>query len=495
MGATTPPTAGNGKIVPVLRYGVKIVSMGFFVPKGEATIWRGPMLAKVVEKFLGGVEWGELDYLLVDLPPGTGDVQLSLCQMIPLTGAAVVSTPQDLAFNVAEKAIFMFNKLRTPVLGLVENMSGFECRHCGHREEIFGSGGARRFAMANEIPFLGEIPLSTDIRTTSDEGNPIVQSMPESPSARAFFRVAENLAAQVSTLTLGGVSTDRPEIAEITQPSESEVRILWKDGHESIYTGYALRVGCRCALCVDEMSGNKRLREESISKDVRPLSIDPVGRYAIRFQWSDGHSTGIYTFELLRELCPCPICAEKSRSTNTIEALGNRRYILRLATEARSGPCERRLCVPTVWHSARCGDAASGGFACLPRTLPLRVLELELVTPLRSGEDPVGELGRAAGAHEVDRPMEVDVDPAREFLRRLLVVPCPPKRGPAPSDHLALLAVKLSLCDRHRAPTSSANRPRDLGAVLARVARLSRADVAGLARRSSRPVPVLLHPR
>jgi ATP-binding protein involved in chromosome partitioning len=309
MGAATPPTAENGAIVPVLRYGVKIVSMGFFVPKGEATIWRGPMLVKVVDKFLGGVEWGELDYLLVDLPPGTGDVQLSLCQRIPLTGAAVVSTPQDLAFNVAEKAISMFTKLRTPVLGLVENMSGFECRHCGHREEIFGSGGARRFAMANEIPFLGEIPLSTDIRTTSDEGNPIVQSMPESPSARAFLRVAENLAAQVSTLTLGGVSTDRPEIAEVTRTSENEVRILWKDGHESIYTGYALRVGCRCALCVDEISGNKRLREESISKDVRPLSIDPVGRYAIRFQWSDGHSTGIYTFELLRELCPCPICA------------------------------------------------------------------------------------------------------------------------------------------------------------------------------------------
>ena len=314
MGAHVPPTAGNGNITPVLRYGVEIVSMGFFVPKGEATIWRGPMLSKVVEKFLGGVEWGELDYLLVDLPPGTGDVQLSLCQMIPLTGAAVVSTPQDLAFNVAEKAVSMFNKLRTPILGLVENMSGFECRHCGRREEIFGSGGARRFAMANEIPFLGEIPLSTDIRTTSDEGNPIVQSMPESPSARAFFRVAENLAAQISTLTLGGVSSDRPEIAEITRPSTSEVRILWKDGHESIYTGHALRVGCRCAVCVDEMLGNQRLREESIGKDVRSLSIDPVGRYAIRFQWSDGHSTGIYTFELLRELCPCPICAEKSRA-------------------------------------------------------------------------------------------------------------------------------------------------------------------------------------
>jgi ATP-binding protein involved in chromosome partitioning len=326
MGATAPPTVQNGTIVPVLRYGVKIVSIGFFVAKGEATILRGPMLSKLVDKFLGGVEWGELDYLLVDLPPGTGDVQLSLCQRIPLTGAAIVSTPQDLALNVAEKAISMFTTLRTPVLGLVENMSGFECPQCGHREEIFGSGGARRFAAASGIPFLGEIPLSTDIRTTSDEGNPIVESMPESPSARAFLRIAENLAAQVSTLSMGGLSTDRPEIAEISQPSENEVQILWKDGHESIYTGYALRVGCRCAICIDEISGNKRLREESISTEVRPLSIDPVGRYAIRFHWSDGHSTGIYTFEHLRELCPCPICADNAEA----------RAVARQSTQSRA---------------------------------------------------------------------------------------------------------------------------------------------------------------
>jgi ATP-binding protein involved in chromosome partitioning len=287
--------------------------MGFFVPKGEATIWRGPMLSKMVDQFLGTVEWGELDYLIVDVPPGTGDVQLSLCQTIPLTGAAVVSTPQDLAFNVAEKAIIMFNKLRTPVLGLIENMSGFECRHCGQREEIFGSGGARRYAMANKLPFLGEIPLSTDIRTTSDEGRPIVQSMPDSPSAQAFFRVAENLAAGVSTINMGGVATDRPEPVEITRPSQTEVRILWKDGHESVYTGYILRIGCRCAQCVDEMTGEKRLREELISKDVHPLAMEPVGRYAIRFRWSDGHSTGIYHFEHLRELCPCPGCAGKQQ--------------------------------------------------------------------------------------------------------------------------------------------------------------------------------------
>ncbi len=310
MGAGTPPAQRT----PAVSYGVKIMSMGFFVPKGEATIWRGPMLSKVVDQFLGGVEWGELDYLLVDLPPGTGDVQLSLCQTVQLTGAVIVSTPQDLAFNVAEKAILMFRKLRTPVLGLVENMSGFECRHCGQREEIFGGGGARRYAMTNDLPFLGEIPLATEIRTTSDAGRPIVDSVPDSPSARAFLRVAENLAAAVSTLHLSGVATERPEPAEITQPSPTEVRIRWKDGHDSLSTGHALRLTCGCAQCVDELSGKKRLRDETISRDVRPLAIEPVGRYALRFRWSDGHSTGIYPFEHLRALCPCPTCADAGQS-------------------------------------------------------------------------------------------------------------------------------------------------------------------------------------
>ena len=248
---------------------------------------------------------------------------MSLCQKIPLTGAAIVSTPQDLAFQVAEKAILMFKKLRIPILGLIENMSGFECTHCGHHEDIFGSGGARRHAMANALPFLGEIPLSTDIRTSSDEGRPIVESMPNSPSARAFFRVAENLAAGVSTLNLGGAASDRPEPAEMTQPSPREVRIVWKDGHKSVYTGYALRLACPCASCVDELSGRRRLREESISTDVHPLAMEPTGRYAMRFHWSDGHSTGIYTYEHLRAHCPCPICAGTRQTheerTTTVE--------------------------------------------------------------------------------------------------------------------------------------------------------------------------------
>ena len=154
MGADTQPISETERSSRRFVTGLRSYRWASLCPRVRRLL-RGPMLAKVVDQFLGSVEWGELDYLIVDLPPGTGDVQLSLCQKIPLTGAVIVSTPQDLAFNVAEKAILMFNKLRTPILGLVENMSGFECRNCGHREEIFGRGGARRYGMANNLPFLG----------------------------------------------------------------------------------------------------------------------------------------------------------------------------------------------------------------------------------------------------------------------------------------------------------------------------------------------------
>jgi ATP-binding protein involved in chromosome partitioning len=193
-----PEVTASRRIIPVEQHGLKVMSMAFFMKPDDAVIWRGPMLHKTVEQFLGGVEWGELDYLTVDLPPGTGDVQLSLCQMIPLTGAVIVSTPQDVALNVAQKAIAMFKKLNAPILGIIENMSAHVCPTCGTREEIFGSGGAKAIAERMKLPFLGEIPLETSIRETSDAGTPIVLADPGSPAAKAFTMVAENLAAQVS---------------------------------------------------------------------------------------------------------------------------------------------------------------------------------------------------------------------------------------------------------------------------------------------------------
>ena len=185
-------------LVPLEQYGVKIMSMGFFLPPDKAAVLRGPMLDKLLTQFLGDVAWGELDYLVIDLPPGTGDVQLSICQKIMMTGALVVSTPQDVALSVAQRAIFMFRQLNTPILGLVENMSYYLCSHCGQREEIFGTGAVKRASQDLNLPFLGEIPLATNIRACSDAGKPVVFSDPDSPQAKAFVQVAQNLAAQIS---------------------------------------------------------------------------------------------------------------------------------------------------------------------------------------------------------------------------------------------------------------------------------------------------------
>jgi len=301
-GAVPSPGGSPNRFVPPIAHGIKVVSMGFFVQPNDAVIWRGPMLHKAVEQFLGQVDWGELDYLIVDLPPGTGDIQLSLCQMIPLTGAAVVSTPQDVALNVAEKAIIMFNKLNTPVLGLVENMSGFVCSHCGQHEDVFGVGGCQRYAKERGIPFLGAVPLSVDIRETSDSGQPIVMSHPDSPSAKAFMKIAENLAAQISIRTADQGADGRAIPAKIELKSRQQLAISWSDKKETLLGCYDLRVACPCAQCVDEMTGVRRLDPNAIAKDVWPQNISPVGRYALHFQWSDGHGSGIYTFEHLRKL-------------------------------------------------------------------------------------------------------------------------------------------------------------------------------------------------
>ncbi len=192
-----PEVTAENRIVPPERDGIKLISMGYFLPQGEAVIWRGPMLHKMVQDFLGLVDWGPLDYLVIDLPPGTGDIQLSLCQTVPLTGAVIVSTPQDLALEVASKAIAMFKKLQTPVLGLVENMSYYHCPHCGERDDIFGHGGAESAARELGFPFLGAIPLSPLIRERSDRGEPL-QTGEETPSSKAFADIARAVTEQVA---------------------------------------------------------------------------------------------------------------------------------------------------------------------------------------------------------------------------------------------------------------------------------------------------------
>jgi len=212
LGITDTPKPGGRGMIPVVAYGVPVISAGFFIRPDQAVVWRGPMLAKMIEQFLGQVEWGELDYLIVDLPPGTGDVQLTLCQRIPLTGAVIVTTPQPVAVNIAEKAIIMFQQLKTPVLGVIENMSYWESRRTGEREYIFGSGGADKIAEKWDFPVLGKIPLATTIRETSDGGKPIVIEDPASPAADAFNYAAKNLAAQISIRNLKAEAEDLVKI-------------------------------------------------------------------------------------------------------------------------------------------------------------------------------------------------------------------------------------------------------------------------------------------
>ncbi|MGI8784624.1 MAG: P-loop NTPase [Acidobacteriota bacterium] len=201
MGVTGKPLSSGGKILPMENYGVRMTSLGFFMAPGEAAIWRGPMVMKAVQQLLYDVEWGELDYLIVDLPPGTGDAQLTLAQIVPVDGAIIVSTPQEVALIDAVKGVNMFKTMNVPILGIIENMSYFVCPHCGERTEIFSHGGARRKAAELGVPYLGEIPIDPAIRAGGDEGNPAVNQSESSPQSQAFFAVARMVLEQVKLTT------------------------------------------------------------------------------------------------------------------------------------------------------------------------------------------------------------------------------------------------------------------------------------------------------
>ena len=200
MGITGKPSSADGKVLePMENYGIKVMSMGFLVDEETPMIWRGPMVMSALQQMLRDVNWGDLDVMIVDMPPGTGDAQLTMAQQVPLAGAVIVSTPQDIALLDARKGLNMFRKVDVPVLGIIENMSYFLCPSCGHQADIFGHGGARDEAERLGVEFLGEIPLHLDIRETSDGGQPIVVSRPDSDHAAAFRAIANRLWEQLNT--------------------------------------------------------------------------------------------------------------------------------------------------------------------------------------------------------------------------------------------------------------------------------------------------------
>jgi len=195
-----PKVLGDQRIEPLMAYGLKVISVGFLNPGDKPLIWRGPMLHSIIKQFLGSVEWGELDYLVVDLPPGTGDVALSLIQTVPLTGAIVVSTPSDVSLQDARKAIEMFRQMKVDVVGMVENMSYFVCPHCSHEIDIFSRGGVEKTATQFDVAFLGNIQLDPDIRKAGDGGKPTVLEGVDSPHAKSLFDFARKVIARVDQI-------------------------------------------------------------------------------------------------------------------------------------------------------------------------------------------------------------------------------------------------------------------------------------------------------
>jgi ATP-binding protein involved in chromosome partitioning len=204
MGVKEAPEMNRDKkLIPLVNHGIKMMSIGFLLPDNEALVWRGPMVANALTQLMSDVNWGELDYLVVDLPPGTGDAQLTLSQVVPLTGAVIVTTPQDVALMDAKRGIGMFQKVNVPILGIIENMSYFMCPNCNHRTEIFSYGGAKKACESFDVPFLGEIPLDIETRLAGDNGKPVVIAKPETANAKAFFDVAKRIASMVSILQHG----------------------------------------------------------------------------------------------------------------------------------------------------------------------------------------------------------------------------------------------------------------------------------------------------
>jgi len=204
MGVRERPVAEDGHLLPPVGHGVKLMSMGFLVDADTPVIWRGPMIHTALRQFLTDVAWGDIDYLVVDLPPGTGDASLSLVQSLSLTGAVIVTTPQDVALADVIKSVGMFAQLQVPILGVIENMSYFVCGHCGQRTDIFSHGGGRLMAERTHVPFLGEVPLDPVVRAGGDSGQPVVVSEPRSPAATAIRRIASQIAARISVMAMQG---------------------------------------------------------------------------------------------------------------------------------------------------------------------------------------------------------------------------------------------------------------------------------------------------
>ncbi len=320
-GNQPPAMSSDKKVIPAEAFGIKVMSMAMLSNDDSPAILRGPMVTKYLQMFVAQVAWGELDVLLLDLPPGTGDIQLTLAQAFPLTGAVVVSTPQDVSLKIARRGLRMMQQVNVPILGIVENMSGFACGSCGEVTHIFSKGGGEAIAREIDVPFLGAVPIEPEIVDTGDAGTPMVDVHPDSVAAKAYVKIAEALVGNGSAK--GGLqlpfdwhvseATGKPADATPIDGGASDVvtaldhdeiglSIRWQDGHAQLIGSRDLRLHCRCAACRDEMSGAPLLDPTNVPQTITPTRIWSIGNYAIGIAFSDGHSSGIYTLKALRDI-------------------------------------------------------------------------------------------------------------------------------------------------------------------------------------------------
>ena len=303
LGLTGKPEVveGGKTLRPMKAFGLKAMSIGFMVDEATPIIWRGPMVVSALNQMLRDVAWeeqgdGGLDVLVIDMPPGTGDVQLTIAQQVPLSGAVIVSTPQDLALIDARKGLAMFRKVDIPVLGIIENMSTFICPKCGEQTDIFGHGGAEREAQTLGVPFLGGVPLHIDIRTNSDSGRPITASAPQSIHAQIYREIAVKVWQQVT----GGTHSPIPPPTLSLNATNDLLSVRFANGTHYDLPAEMLRVMSPSA----EVQGHSPQTRKTVGgkRSVKISAIHPIGNYAAKLVFDDGHDTGLFTWSYLEEL-------------------------------------------------------------------------------------------------------------------------------------------------------------------------------------------------
>lgn len=288
----------DGKMIPLEKHGIKFISMGALMDEEAPAVWRGPMAQRAVEQFLTLVDWGELDYLLVDLPPGTGDIQLTLAQKSFLSGAIVVTTPQSMATKIAKKGLKMFLDLEVPILGVVENMKGFFCSYCEKTSHIFKKDGGEKLAKDLNLKYLGGVPLDEKLVESSELGVPLIIHDASSVAVKEFEAIVANLIESVNESKDNEVKT-LPK--EISLTENGGINLKWNNGESYHLAAHYLRTACPCAQCVDETSGEKILDPQKVPLDIKISDFQFVGRYGLGLQFSDHHRTGIYHFQNLNK--------------------------------------------------------------------------------------------------------------------------------------------------------------------------------------------------